>query len=131
MGLLRALLAGFFGCLVAVILARIPVAVIGGESVDLAVALAAVVLALAGAGGGALGAFEGRRAGLDPLGAWMLGAGGAIAYGALLSAGPGDVANTVVVLACLAAGALAGAGWVARGGRRRAPALRPRSITRA
>lgn len=127
MGLVRALLVGFVGCLVAVIVVRIPVAVAGGESVGAAVAVAAVALALAGAGGGALGAWEGRRAGLEPTGAWLMGAGGAIAYGAVLSAGPGDVANTIAVLAFLVAGALAGAGWIARGrhghGPRR-PALR-------
>jgi hypothetical protein len=116
MALLRALLAGFLGCLLAVIVLRIPAAVISGTdaSAEDAVTVGVVVLALAGAAAGALGAWEGLRAGLPPLGAWLMGTAGAIGYGAVLSAGPGDAGYTILGLAVLSVGAGLGASWPAR-----------------
>jgi hypothetical protein len=116
MALLRALLAGFLGCLLAVVVLRIPAAVVSGTdaSVEDAVTVGVVVLALAGAAAGALGAWEGLRAGLPPLGAWLMGTVGAIGYGVVLSAGPGDAGYTILGLAVLSIGAGLGASWPAR-----------------
>jgi hypothetical protein len=116
MALARALLAGFFGCLLAVVVLRIPAAIVSGDdaSVDDAITVALVVLAVAGAAAGAVGAWEGLRAGLSPRGAWLMGAVGAVGYGAILSAGPGDASNTILALAVLAVAAVLGAGWPAR-----------------
>jgi hypothetical protein len=119
MALLRAILAGFFGCLLAVVILRIPAAIVSGDdaTVEDAVTVALVVLALAGAAAGAVGAWEGLRAGLSPVGARLMGAAGAIAYGAVLSAGPGDAGYTILGLGVLTVGAAVGA---------TVPALRPR-----
>jgi hypothetical protein len=116
MGLLRALLAGFLGCLLAVVVLRIPAAVVSGDdaTVEDAVTVAVVVLALAGAAAGALGAWEGMRAGLSPRGAWLMGTVGAIGYGAVLSAGPGDARYTIIGLTVLSVAAGLGASWPAR-----------------
>jgi hypothetical protein len=126
MALLRALLAGFLGCMTAFLLLRIPLAIAGTDdaSIDTAIAVAVVVLALAGAAGGTLGGWEGRRAGLEPRGAWLMGAVGAIGYGAVLSAGPGGTGYAIIGLAVLSVGAGLGATVPAR---RRRPASPRRS----